>query len=114
LDDIESRPDGIVLRIRRSKTDRNATGAKVAVALRLRSSVGRGAELALIDAPVAMLDRSPLRRCTDRYLMKSSACSLLESLLCRRRLLHTPTVSWVSWAMGPRFSHAPWSLHASG
>lgn len=32
LDDIESRPDGIVLRIRRSKTDRNAAGAKVAVA----------------------------------------------------------------------------------
>ncbi|CAN5547299.1 hypothetical protein BH10ACT10_BH10ACT10_01010 [soil metagenome] len=32
LDDIESRPDGIVLRIRRSKTARNAAGAKVAVA----------------------------------------------------------------------------------
>lgn len=32
LDDLESRPDGIVLRIRRSKTDRNAAGAKVAVA----------------------------------------------------------------------------------
>ena len=32
LEDIESRPDGIVLRIRRSKTDRNTAGAKVAVA----------------------------------------------------------------------------------
>ncbi len=32
LEDIESRPGGIVLRIRRSKTDRNAAGAKVAVA----------------------------------------------------------------------------------
>lgn len=32
LDDIETRPDGIVLRIRRSKTNRNAAGAKVAVA----------------------------------------------------------------------------------
>ena len=32
LDDLESRPDGIVLRIRRSKTDRNAAGSEVAVA----------------------------------------------------------------------------------
>ena len=32
MDDLEPRTDGIVLRIRRSKTDRDATGAKVAVA----------------------------------------------------------------------------------
>jgi integrase len=32
LNDLEPRPDGFVLRIRRSKTDRDAAGAKVAVA----------------------------------------------------------------------------------